>query len=50
MLHAAQAGEHERRLLRKRIVGIGESVILPLAATEQVLRGAIDKVRRSTGL
>ena len=34
----------------ERIVGIGESVILPIAATEHALRGAIDRVRRSTGL
>lgn len=34
----------------ERIVGIGESVILPLAATEQAVRGAVNKVRRTTGL
>jgi hypothetical protein len=34
----------------ERIVGIGESVISPLAATEQVVRGAVSRVRRSTGL
>jgi len=34
----------------ERIVGVGESVISPLAATEQVIRGAVDKVRRNTGL
>ncbi len=33
----------------ERIVGIGESVISPLAATEQAVRGAVNKVRRSTG-
>src|SRR6478736_707795 len=34
----------------ERIVGIGESVISPLAATEQAVRGAFTKVRRTTGL
>jgi len=34
----------------ERIVGIGESVISPLAATEQAVRGALDKVRRTIGL
>jgi ABC-type transporter Mla subunit MlaD len=34
----------------ERIVGIGESVISPLAATEQAVRGAVNKVRRTTGL
>ncbi|MEZ0339713.1 ATPase [Mycobacterium sp. pV006] len=34
----------------ERIVGVGESVIMPLAATEQVVRGAIGRVRRSAGL
>ncbi len=33
----------------ERIVGLGESVISPLAATEQVVRGAVNKVRRSAG-
>lgn len=34
----------------ERIVDIGESVISPLAATEQVFRGAVDRVRKTTGL
>lgn len=34
----------------ERIVGMGESVMLPLAATEQAVRGAVSKVRRTTGL
>jgi hypothetical protein len=34
----------------ERIVGIGESVFSPLAATEQAVRGAVNKVRRSAGL
>lgn len=34
----------------ERIVGLGESVISPLAATEQVVRGAVNRVRRSAGL
>ena len=34
----------------ERIVGIGESVMSPLAATEQAVRGAVNKVRRTTGL
>ena len=34
----------------ERIVGIGESVISPFAATEQAVRGAVNKVRRTTGL
>jgi ABC-type transporter Mla subunit MlaD len=34
----------------ERIVGMGESVMLPLAATEQAVRGAVNKVRKSTGL
>lgn len=34
----------------ERIVGLGESVISPLAATEQVVRGAVNKVRRSAGI
>lgn len=34
----------------ERIVEMGESVISPLAATEQVVRGAIDRVRRTAGL
>ena len=31
----------------ERIVGIGESVMSPLAATEQAVRGAVNKVRRT---
>ena len=34
----------------ERIVGIGESVMSPLTATEQAVRGAVKKVRRTTGL
>jgi len=34
----------------ERIVGIGESVMSPLAATEQAVRGAVNKVRQTTGL
>jgi hypothetical protein len=34
----------------ERIVGLGESVMSPLAATEHAVRGAVNKVRRSTGL
>ena len=34
----------------ERIVGIGESVMSPLAATEQAVRGAVNRVRRTTGL
>jgi len=34
----------------ERIVGIGESVIGPLAATEQAVRGAVNRVRKTTGL
>ena len=34
----------------ERIVGIGESMMSPLAATEQAVRGAVNKVRKSTGL
>jgi DNA repair ATPase RecN len=34
----------------ERIVGIGESVISPLAATEQAVRGAVNRVRKTTGL
>jgi ABC-type transporter Mla subunit MlaD len=33
----------------ERIVGIGESVFSPLAATEQAVRGAVNRVRRTTG-
>jgi ABC-type transporter Mla subunit MlaD len=34
----------------ERIVGIGESVLSPLAATEQAVRGAVNKVRRTAGI
>jgi hypothetical protein len=34
----------------ERIVGIGEAVVSPLTATEQAVRGAVNAVRRSTGL
>jgi len=34
----------------ERIVGIGESMMSPLAATEQAVRGAVNKVRKSAGL
>ena len=34
----------------ERIVGIGESVMSPLTATEQAVRGAVNTVRRTTGL
>ena len=34
----------------ERIAGIGEAVMSPLAATEHAVRGAVDKVRRTTGL
>jgi DNA repair ATPase RecN len=34
----------------ERIVGIGESVISPLAATEQAVRDAVNRVRKTTGL
>jgi hypothetical protein len=34
----------------ERIVGVGESVIGPLAATEQAVRGAVNRVRKTTGL
>jgi division protein CdvB (Snf7/Vps24/ESCRT-III family) len=34
----------------ERIVGIGESVMSPLTATEQAVRGAVNRVRRTTGL
>jgi methyl-accepting chemotaxis protein len=34
----------------ERIVGIGESVMSPLTATEQAVRGAVSAVRRTTGL
>jgi ABC-type transporter Mla subunit MlaD len=34
----------------ERIVEIGESVFSPLSATEQAVRGAVSRVRRTTGL
>ena len=34
----------------ERIVGIGESVISPLTATDQAIRGVVSKLRQSTGL
>ena len=34
----------------ERIVGIGESVMSPLAATEQAVREAVNRVRKTTGL
>jgi hypothetical protein len=34
----------------ERIVGIGEAVMSPLTATEQAVRGAVNKMRRSAGL
>jgi ABC-type transporter Mla subunit MlaD len=34
----------------ERIVGIGESVMAPWTATEQAVRDAVSKVRRTTGL
>jgi hypothetical protein len=34
----------------ERIVGIGESVMSPLAATEQAVRSAVNKMRRTAGL
>jgi len=34
----------------ERIVGVGESVISPLAATEQAVRDAVNRVRKTTGL
>ena len=34
----------------ERIVGVGEAVMSPLAATEHAVRGAVDRVRRTTGL
>lgn len=32
------------------IVGIGEAVMAPLAATESAVRGMIERVRKSAGL
>ncbi|MCW2732961.1 MAG: ATPase [Mycobacterium sp.] len=34
----------------ERIVGIGESVMAPWSATEHAVRGAVNAVRKSTGL
>jgi hypothetical protein len=34
----------------ERIVSVGESVVAPLAATEHVVRGALNAVRKSAGL
>ena len=34
----------------ERIVGVGEAVMSPLAATEHAVRGAVNRVRRTTGL
>jgi hypothetical protein len=34
----------------ERIVGVGESVVAPWAATENVVRGAVSAIRKSTGL
>ena len=34
----------------ERIVGLGESVIAPWTATENVVRGALNAVRKSAGL
>ena len=34
----------------ERIAGIGETLMSPLAATENALRGAVTAVRKSTGL
>jgi ABC-type transporter Mla subunit MlaD len=34
----------------ERIVGIGEAAVAPLAATESAVRGAVNKVCRTTGL
>ncbi|MET0454718.1 MAG: ATPase [Mycobacterium sp.] len=34
----------------ERIVGIGEQVMAPWAATENAVRGAVNAVRKSTGL
>jgi hypothetical protein len=34
----------------ERIVSVGESVVAPLAATESAVRGALNAVRKSTGL
>jgi hypothetical protein len=34
----------------ERIVGLGESVMAPWSATEHAVRGAVNAVRKSTGL
>ena len=34
----------------ERIVGLGESVLAPWSVTESAVRGAVNAVRRSTGL
>jgi exonuclease VII small subunit len=34
----------------ERIVGVGEAVMSPLTATEHAVRGAVNKMRRTTGL
>jgi ABC-type transporter Mla subunit MlaD len=34
----------------ERIAGIGETLMTPIAATEHALRGAVNAVRKSTGL
>jgi ABC-type transporter Mla subunit MlaD len=34
----------------ERIVDIGESMFSPLSATEQAVRGAVNRVRRTTGI
>jgi methyl-accepting chemotaxis protein len=34
----------------ERIAGVGETLMSPLAATENALRGAVSAVRKSTGL
>ena len=34
----------------ERIVGLGESVMAPWSATENAVRGAVNAVRKSTGL
>ena len=34
----------------ERIAGVGESVVAPWSATENVVRGAVKAVRKSTGI
>ena len=34
----------------ERIVGLGEAAVAPFAATETVVRGVLNKMRRATGL